>query len=63
MGHKVCCAEGAQEVILVVDDAPPCFVGDGYEGKSARIRRDAAEDNSVRVTGRLLQGRLVDMVE
>ena len=63
VGHEVFCVEGAEEVILIVDDAPPCFVGEGYEGKSPGKLRDALEDNSVRVVGRLLHGKLVDMVE
>jgi hypothetical protein len=55
-------AEGAQEVGVVVDDAPPGFAGLGYEGKGAGIRREAEEDVAEEVIGKL-PGRLVATAE
>ena len=46
--------EGAEEVLLVMDDAPPGIVGQGDDSEGAGIRREAVEDISEHIVRKLM---------
>ena len=61
-------AKVTEEVLLVVDEAPPVFVGHGDECQGTGIRREAVKDVPEQVVGKLLEwlrqrARLVAVVK